>query len=104
MDSLEGDMCARVRWGAWANFAVSVGGFHPRYVPTADLDIAPIKRVTINLLPTSDNPRLRILSYYAVTSNSLQHGARLELYAAAAGFGIKGFLGYDLLAQVNPLH
>jgi hypothetical protein len=104
MYSLEGDMCARLRWGAKANFAVSVGGFHPRYVPAADLDIAPMKRVTINLLPTSDNPRLRILSYYAVTSNSLQHGARLELYAAAAGFGIKGFLGYDLLAQVNPLH
>ena len=104
MYTLEGDMAARLRWGANATFAISVGGFHPRYVAAADLDIAPMKRVTINMLPTSDNPRLRSLSYYAVTSNTLQHGARLELFAAAAGFGIKGFLGYDLLAQISPLY
>jgi hypothetical protein len=102
--TLEGDMAARLRWGDHAGFAITVGGFHPRYVAAADLDIGTLKRVTINLLPTSDNPRLRILSYYAVTSNSLQHGARIELYAEAAGFGIQGFLGYDLLAQVNPLY
>ena len=102
MYTLEGDMAARLRWGSNASFAVCVGGFHPRYVPASDLEIAPTKRVTINLLPTSDNPRLRVQSYYAATSNSLQHGARLEVYAAAAGFGIKGFLGYDLLAQISP--
>jgi hypothetical protein len=104
MYTLEGDMAARLLWGSNANFAVSVGGFNPRFVPAADLDISPMKRVAINLLPTDDNPRLRIESYYAVTSNTLQHGARLEAYAAAAGFGLKGFLGYDLLAQISPLH
>ena len=104
MYTLEGDMAARLRWGSSATFAISVGGFNPAYVPAADLEITPMKRVTISLIPTSDNPRLRMLSYYAVTSNTLQHGARLELYAAAAGFGIKGFLGYDLLAQLSPLH
>jgi hypothetical protein len=104
MYTLEGDMAARLLWGANANFAVSVGGFNPRFVPAADLDISPMKRVTINLLPTSDNPRLRIQSYYAVTSNTLQHGASLEVYAAAMGFGLKGFLGYDLLAQLSPLY
>lgn len=101
--ALDGDMAARLRWGANANFAVTVGGFHPRYVPAADLDIGATRRISINLLPTSDNPRLRIDSYYAVTSNTLQHGARIELYAAAAGFGIKGFLGYDVLVQLSPL-
>jgi hypothetical protein len=101
---LEGDMAGRLRWGSGADFAASVGGFNPRYVPAADLDIPPMKRVTINLLPTSDNPRLRILSYYAVTSNTLQHGAAVDAYAAALGFSIRGWLGYDLLAQVNPLH
>jgi len=102
--TLEGDMCARLRWGSNANFAVSVGGFNPRFVPAADLDIPSMRRVAINLLPTTDNPRLRIESYYAATSNTLQHGARIELYAMAAGFGIQGFLGYDLLAQVSPLY
>lgn len=102
--TMEGDMAARLRWGAGATFAVSVGGFHPKYVAAADLQISPMKRVAINLLPTTDNPRLRMESYYAVTSNTLQHGASLDLYAAAAGFGIRGHLGYDLLAQISPFH
>ncbi len=102
--SLDGDMVVRLRWGNNATFVVSAGGFNPRYVPAADLDIAPMRRISINYLPTKDNPRLRADSYYAATSNTLQHGARIDLYAAAMGFGIKGFLGYDLLLQLSPLH
>jgi hypothetical protein len=102
--TLDGDMSARLRWGANAAFAVTVGGWHPKYIPPADLGLAPTRRVTINLLPTEDNPRLRIESYYAATSNTLQHGARLEVYAAAAGCGLRGFLAYDVLVQVSPLH
>jgi hypothetical protein len=102
--TLEGDMAARLRWGANATFAVTVGGWHPKYTPPSDLGLPPTRRVTINLLPTDDNPRLRIESYYAATSNTLQHGARLEVYATAAGCGLRGFLGYDVLVQVSPLH
>jgi hypothetical protein len=102
--TLEGDMAARLRWGPDATFAVTVGGFHPAYVPAADLNIPALRRVTINLLPTDDNPRLRIESYYAATSNTLQHGARLEVYAAAMGCGLRGHLGYDVLVQLSPLY
>ena len=102
--TLDGDMAARLRGGAHPNFVVTVGGFSPRFVPAADLEVGAMRRVSVNMLPTTDNPRLRFDSYYAVTSNTLQHGARIELYAAAAGFGIQGFLGYDLLAQMAPLH
>lgn len=102
--SLEGDMAARLRWGADATFAVTVGGFHPKYTPAADLDIPSLRRVTINLLPTENNPRLRIESYYAATSNTLQHGARLEVYAAVPGFSLHGHLGYDAVVQLSPLH
>jgi hypothetical protein len=102
--TLDGDMSARLRWGSNANFAITVGGFHPKYTPSADLQLGSLRRVSINLLPTSDNPRLRIDSYYAATSNTLQHGARIELFAEALGFGLKGFLGYDLLVQLSPLY
>ncbi len=43
-------------------------------------------------------------TYFAVTSNTVQSGSRVELYAAACGFNIYGFLGYDLLVQFNPFH
>jgi Family of unknown function (DUF6603) len=104
MYTLEGDMTGRLRFGSNANLAVTVGGFHPKYVPAADLEIPQMRRVAINLIPTSDNPRLRIEAYFAATSNTLQHGARLEAYASALAFTLHGFLEYNVIAQVSPLH
>jgi hypothetical protein len=57
----------------------------------------------ISLL-SGDNPRLTVATYFAITSNTVQSGARVELYAEAAGFNVFGFLGYDLLVQFNPFH
>jgi hypothetical protein len=40
----------------------------------------------------------------AVTSNTAQFGARLELYAAAWKFNAYGFLSFDVLFQFNPFY
>lgn len=53
---------------------------------------------------SGDNPRITAQTYFAVTSNTVQSGAKVELYAAAGDFNIYGFLGYDLLVQILPLH
>ena len=37
-----------------------------------------------------------------MTSNTGQFGARVELYAGAAGFNVYGFLGFDVLFQNDP--
>jgi hypothetical protein len=42
--------------------------------------------------------------YFAITSNTVQSGARVELYAAACCFNIYGFVGYDLLVHFDPFH
>ena len=83
-------------------FVLSVGGFHPAFREMPD-DLRDMRRMTIALL-SGDNPRLTVQTYFAVTSNTVQNGARVELYAEACGFNIYGFLGYDLLVQFNPLH
>src|SRR5262249_23543091 len=46
--------------------------------------------------------RLRAECYFAITSNSYQFGAKLELFARAGGFSIEGRLGYDVLIQFDP--
>ncbi|SMB99414.1 hypothetical protein SAMN00120144_0181 [Hymenobacter roseosalivarius DSM 11622] len=97
--TLTGDMAARLNWGANPGFILSVGGFHPAFQPPADL--ATMRRITINLL-AEDNPRLRLESYFAVTSNTVQVGSRVELYAAAWKFNVYGFLAYDALLQFSP--
>lgn len=100
--TLTGDMALRIGWGDQAIFVLSVGGFHPAFneVPP---DLRSMKRMGISLL-SGDNPRLTVQTYFAVTSNSVQNGSRVELYAEACGFNIYGFLGYDLLVQFNPFH
>lgn len=98
--TLTGEMALRIGWGDQPTFVLSVGGFHPAFneVPT---DLRGMKRITISLL-SGKNPRISVATYFAVTSNTVQSGARVELYAEACGFNVFGYLGYDLLVQFNP--
>ena len=100
--TLSGDMALRLDWGADKNFLLTVGGFHPAYQPPA-MDLPAIRRLTLSLLE-GDNPRLKLEMYFAVTSNTAQFGARLELYAAAWKFNVYGFLTFDVLFQFNPFY
>jgi len=100
--TLSGDMALRLDWGADANFLLTVGGFHPAYQPPA-MELPAIRRLTLSLLE-GDNPRLKLELYFAVTSNTAQFGARLELYAAAWKFNVYGFLSFDVLFQFNPFY
>ena len=100
--TLAGDMALRIGWGDVAVFVITVGGFHPSFKEIPP-DLRSMKRISISLL-SGDNPRLTSMTYFAVTSNSVQNGAKTELYAAACGFNLYGFFGYDLLVQFNPFH
>ncbi len=97
--AISGDMAARLNWGANPDFIMSLGGFHPSYTPPPGLP--DLRRLAI-ALSTGDNPRLRMEAYIALTSNTVQTGARLELYVAFAGFALEGGLGFDTLIQFSP--
>ncbi|MDR4461767.1 MAG: hypothetical protein MRJ67_14810 [Nitrospirales bacterium] len=99
---LSGDMAMRLYWGADANFLTTVGGFHPAYQPPP-MNLPTLRRLTLALL-SGDNPRLTLETYFALTSNTAQFGARLELYAAAWKFNVYGFLSFDALFQFNPFY
>ena len=99
--TLTGDMAVRVYWKANANFLLTVGGFHPAYTPPP-LGLPPLQRLAITIFP--GNPRLRAESYFAITSNTVQFGAKVELYAGADIFNVYGFMAYDVLLQFSPLH
>jgi hypothetical protein len=104
--SLTGSMAFLVSWGEQQTFALSVGGFHPDFrdfpsIPALPDGFRNMARIGISLL-SDDNPRLKIECYFAVTSNTVQFGAKVELYAEAVGFNVYGFLGYDVLFQFDP--
>jgi hypothetical protein len=96
---LLGDMALRLYWGDNPDFAVSLGGFHPRYTPPAGFPT--LRRLTVSI-GDGDNPRLSCSSYLAVTSNSYQFGASVELFAAAGGFSVHGYIGFDALFIFSP--
>lgn len=98
--TLSGDMAFRLSWGDHPMFILSVGGFHPAFLE-APSDLQKMTRLTLSLL-SGENPRITIQCYFAVTSNTVQFGALAELYAAAAGFNVYGFIGFDLLFQFDP--
>lgn len=81
-------------------FILSVGGFHPAFTPPADL--TDTDRVAISM---SAGPlKIRIEGYFAITSNTLQAGARAELRAGGGKFRVEGWMGVDMLFQYDPFH
>ena len=96
---ITGSMAMRVSWGSDRVLALSIGGFHPAFKPPPAFPV--LERLAITFSNSSDF-RLRAETYIAITSNTLQFGARVELYASAGGFAIAGLLGYDVLIQYDP--
>ncbi len=100
--TLTGDMALRIKWGGSPLFVLSVGGFHPDFkeIPTG---LTNMRRLCISLY-SGDNPRISVETYFAVTSSTVQFGAKAELYAAACGFNIYGYVGYDVLFRFSPFY
>ncbi len=101
--TLTGDMALRLNWGSDPVFVLSVGGFHPSYDPPANLGISNMERLSISLFP-GNNPKLTIETYFAVTSNTVQFGAKGELYVGVSKFDVEGNIGFDVLFQFSPFY
>jgi hypothetical protein len=96
---LTGDMAARIAWGFPPTIVVALGGLNPHFEPPAEFPT--LERLTL-VLGSGDNPKLTCQAYFAMTPNTLQFGVRAELYAAAAGFNIRGWVNFDCLVQQFP--
>jgi hypothetical protein len=99
---LTGSMALRANlFGRGGGFVMSVGGLNPRFAPP--MGLPKLDRITI-ALASGNNPRLTCEAYFAITSNTIQFGARAQLYAAAYGFSVEGDVGFDVLVQLLPFH
>jgi hypothetical protein len=98
--TLTGDMALRAGWGRQPQFILAIGGFHPRFAPPPGLPV--LQRLALQLAD-GDSLQLRCQAYLAVTSNTVQFGARVDLHAAGGGFSFDGMLGFDAIIQLAPL-
>lgn len=96
---VSGDIGVLLVIGGEPSFAISAGGFHPSYQPPAEL--AGLRRLEVDLSPPV-MLTLRAQAYVALTSNSVQFGARVHLKADAGVVGAEGHLAFDALVQWAP--
>ena len=93
---VSGDLCLRA---GSQGFVFSAGGFHPKFQPPAG--IPQVRRLAISISP-SPILAVRAEAYFAVTSSTLQFGARLFMVAELGPIGVRGNLGLDVLFQTEP--
>jgi len=98
--TITGDLYLLVRGGPEADVILSAGGFHPQFVRPAG--VPALNKIAITL---ANGPflQLRCQAYLAITTNTVQFGARVDLVAEIAGCGLRGHLGFDVLIQLEPL-
>lgn len=100
--TISGDMALRANWSSSPReFLLAIGGFHPHFSPPAGFPT--LQRVTIDM-PSGPISKLRLAAYIALTSNTLQFGATLDVFIGVSSFGLSGHLGFDALLQKDPLH
>ena len=92
-------MAVRLYWKENANFILTIGGFHPAYTPPP-MGLGSLQRLGITIF--DGQPRLRAETYFAITSNTVQFGAKAELYFGIDIFNIYGFIAFDVLIQFDP--
>lgn len=100
---LYGDVAFRLYWaGDTKGFLFSAGGFHPKYKPEAGFNVSNMRRIGMKL--NYSLLKISLESYFAVTSNTVQFGARAEMSINLYVCSISGFYEFNALFQFNPFH
>lgn len=100
--TLEGEMGLLMDFSDNPNFVLSVGGFHPRFT-APPLPFPSPKRITLSIVNESW-ARVRAEAYFAVTSNSVQMGCRLEAYFGFDVLSVEGYFSFDALLRFSPFY
>lgn len=99
--SVFGDAALRLNWGSEAYVVASIGGFYPGFNPEP-ARLPALRRVGLALEAPTPGLSLRAEGYFAVTTNTIQFGGRLDVSISAGGIGAHGFLQLDALVQFRP--
>jgi Family of unknown function (DUF6603) len=98
--SVSGDIGMLIRWNGDAAFALSVGGFHPKYTPPRE--VADLRRIALQMSPPVPILKVRAEAYFAVTGNSIQFGGGVWFSADLGVVSGEAWLTVDALFQWAP--
>lgn len=98
--SVSGDMGLLIQWGGSGAFALSVGGFNPRYTE-APAQLKELQRLTMDLSPPSV-VKIVIKAYFAVTAGAVMAGVRGDLTADIGVASAHAWLQLDMIFRWVP--
>ena len=98
--NLTGELVLAMRFADDPSFVLSAGGFHPAFkdVPRGVPPILERMAVSFGIGPL----KIRNETYFAITSNSVQSGCKIEVAADIDVAAIKGHLSFDALLYLTP--
>lgn len=99
--AISGDMAFRLNYGDTPAFLLSVGGFHPKF--NSPLPVPAMNRLMVKIVDTA-KIKVSLSTYFAVTSNTVQFGAKIDLQANIGSISAKGYFGLDTLFQFAPFY
>ncbi len=97
-----GNAGLRLSWGGQAYAVISVGGFYPGFNPEP-ARLPPLRRIGLALDVPVPGLTLCAAGYFAVTTNTIQLGCRLDV-SISLGLTAHGFLQVDALVQFRPFY
>lgn len=98
--TLSGDIALFIKWSGEGAFALSVGGFFPKY--DAPKEIGKLDRLALGFKPPVDWLTLTAEAYVAITSNSIQFGGKIDLNADLSVVSAHAWIQLDALFQWAP--
>lgn len=98
--ALTGDFAMYISWGQQPLFIFSAGGFHPAYKETPP-QLNALRRLSLTLIDTQEL-KIGVQTYLALTSNTVQIGARAQVWGKTAIAEFNGLLWFDVLFQLDP--
>ena len=97
---IHGDAALLFSRGSQPYTVVSIGGFYPGFDPKP-ARVQPLRRAGMTLSAGGGPIEITAEGYFAVTSNSVQFGGRLQV-SISAGLTASGFLEVDAIVQFRP--
>ena len=98
--TITGQFALRIGWGSPAVFIFSSGGFHPDF-KEAPAELQQMDRLGIMILNEKEI-KLGAGTYFALTTNTVQIGAQIRLWAQSGGYTVLAEVGFDALIQFTP--
>ena len=98
--AISGDLGLLIQWGGGGAFALSVGGFNPRY-DEAPAELKSLERLTIDLSPPKV-VKIVVKAYFAVTAGAVMAGVRGDLKADVGVASAHAWLQLDMIFRWTP--